>query len=226
MNTLHDNRCILLFVKYPDRGTVKTRLQQNLRDVSIEELYRAFVLDILTVLERIAIPFIVCYYPENAEARFAAWLGTHRSFIPQRGANLGERLRNCFRYAFTAGFQRVIALGSDSPDLPPAYITDAFSHLEGNDSVIGPCEDGGYYLIGFKKDTFVPEAFNEISWSTDKVFSQTREKLRHAHHIIHVLPLWHDIDTIEDLQRIYLNRQGSQLETSKTMALLIERWRI
>ena len=220
MAELKNDRRILFFVKYPHKGTVKTRLARDLHGVSVEEIYRTFVLDSLALLESTTIPFSICYSPEDDKSRFASWLGTHRTFIPQHGQDLGQRMRNCFHHAFSQGCHRVIALGSDSPDLPSSFITNAFFCLKTHDSVIGPCEDGGYYLIGFKNDTFLWQAFHEISWSTDRVLSQTLERLTTAGRKTIILPPWRDVDTVDDLKDLYARGLTTAFRSSKTMALL------
>ncbi len=224
MKGIIDVRCILLFAKYPEQGRVKTRLSLQLPPGCAEELYRAFVFDSLSLLELTGIPFSICYYPHDDKARFTAWLGSHYSFIPQHGNDLGERVRNCFCYAFSQGFQRVIALGTDSPDLPSTFIKDAFAYLQKHDSVIGPCEDGGYYLIGFNKDTFLPNAFDRISWSTDSVVTQTIDRLKRAGRTTHILPRWRDVDTMNDLKHLYKQGLRTTFKKSRTMALLTGRY--
>ncbi len=221
MNNTVDNRCILLFVKYPKRGDVKTRLALELQRITAEDLYRAFVDDSLSLLEHLGIPVAICYSPEGAKMSFAAWLGKHRAYIPQQGATLGKRLEGCFHYAFSQGFEQVIALGTDSPDLPAAFITEAFSQLETCDSVLGPSRDGGYYLIGFRKKGFLPEAFDGIDWSTERVFPETMEKLTRAGQTIHVLPSWSDVDTVDDLKQLFQRGCNSTFKTSRTMSLLL-----
>ena len=79
-------------------------------------------------------------------------------------------MKNAFSQAFSEGFDRVIVVGSDSPDLPEEYLGLAFFGLGANDVVIGPSSDGGYYLIGFRRDAFIPDAFDQITWSSNKVF--------------------------------------------------------
>jgi rSAM/selenodomain-associated transferase 1 len=215
------DRCILFFVKYPERGKVKNRLAVDLTGVDIAELYRNFVLDLITMLEELCIPFHICYFPENAEKRFIAWLGNHYQYIPQEGKNLGERMQNSFVQAFLQGFHRVITIGSDSPDLPRTFIEEAFSYLKTMDSVIGPARDGGYYLIGFRKETFFKEVFADITWSTDKVFDESRARLKNAGHKTYILPPWHDIDTLADLQELIRRSNNAPFGSSKTMSFLL-----
>lgn len=141
--------------------------------------------------------------------------------MPQQGKNLGERMQNSFVQAFLQGFHRVIIIGSDSPDLPRTFIEEAFSALKTMDSVIGPACDGGYYLIGFRKETFFPEVFTGITWSTDKVFEESCARLKNAGRKTYILPPWHDIDTLADLQELIRRSKNGPFDCSKTMSFLL-----
>ena len=154
--------CILFFVKYPEAGLVKTRLSAELNETMAVELYRTFVLDLLSMLGKFATPFQICFFPENSLEKFMGWLGDKYAYMPQHGEDLGQRMENSLAEAFAQGFNRAIIIGSDSPDLPEELIHEAFSSLEIHDAVIGPSVDGGYYLIGFRNDAFLPEAFEGI----------------------------------------------------------------
>jgi rSAM/selenodomain-associated transferase 1 len=215
------DRCILFFVKYPERGAVKNRLAVDLTAVDIVELYRNFVLDIITMLEELRMPFQICYFPDDAEKRFIAWLGNHYRYMPQQGKNLGERMQNSFVQAFLKGFHQVIIMGSDSPDLPRTFIEEAFSSLKTMDSVIGPACDGGYYLLGFKKKTFLPRVFEKIPWSSSSVFQESLRVLQAAGHKTFLLPRWHDIDTLGDLKNLIRRGRQSPFSNSRTMSFLL-----
>ncbi|WAC07664.1 MAG: TIGR04282 family arsenosugar biosynthesis glycosyltransferase [Thermodesulfobacteriota bacterium] len=215
-----DDRCVLFFVKYPESGQIKSRLAASLAAINIVELYRHFVLDLLAMLEPLAIPFYICYFQENKARECKAWLGENHSYLPQQGNDLGGKMKHCFTHAFSQGFDRVITIGSDSPDLPSYFITEAFSSITTMDSVIGPAFDGGYYLIGFRKETFFPEAFTGIRWSTDKVFEESLAKLKNAGHKTYILPPWHDIDSLGDLKNLIQRGRQSPFKNSKTMSFL------
>jgi glycosyltransferase A (GT-A) superfamily protein (DUF2064 family) len=102
--------------------------------------------------------------------------------------------------AYTMGFKRVVLIGSDIPDLSLEFIEEAFTSLKEKDAVIGPSLDGGYYLIGFKDQTFSSEVFKGIPWSTERVFEKTREILEREGRTVHFLKPLRDIDTIQDLR--------------------------
>lgn len=216
----HNNNCLLLFAKSPTKGQVKTRLADQAGGDFEVELYKCFVEDTISLIENVDIPFDICFHPANMKSTFSEWLGERHSYRPQIGDNLGERLRNAFDNAFEEGFLNVVAIGSDSPDLPAHYLTESFEALAAHDAVIGPANDGGYYLIGFSKEKFTPEAFDNISWSTENVFEQTVSILKRHGRKVYILPLWHDVDTIADLKSLLLRTRNTAFEKSKTYLYL------
>jgi hypothetical protein len=121
---------------------------------------------------------------------------------------------------FAMGADRAIIVASDSPDLPAKFLNRAIGALHQRDSVLGPAADGGYYLVGFRADTFVPEAFRDIDWSTERVFMQTAKKIKKAGRTIHVLPTWYDIDTAGDLAMLVRRNRSTAFRRSLTMEYL------
>ncbi|MHC4570126.1 MAG: TIGR04282 family arsenosugar biosynthesis glycosyltransferase [Planctomycetota bacterium] len=219
MNTRSSN-CILLFVKSPMAGKVKTRLAAEIGKQATAGLYKCFVEDLLSMIENVDSGLHVCFHPPEAMSQVQQWLGDQYSYRPQRGDDLGSRLKNAFADAFEDGFSKVVAIGSDSPDLPEKFLREAFDKLESHDAVIGPAGDGGYYLIGFSEDSFLEEAFDGIAWSTSAVCDQTRARLK-AHGLnVHLLPLWHDVDTQSDLDRLVARNGNSPFRKSKTLDLI------
>lgn len=216
----HNNNCLLLFVKSPIKGQVKTRLAAETSGDFAVELYKYFVEDTISLAENLDVHLELCFCPANTKSTFSEWLGEQYCYTPQIGDNLGERLKNAFGKVFEEGFSNVVAIGSDSPDLPVNYLSESFEALAEYDTVIGPANDGGYYLIGFSKEEFIPEAFDNISWSTDSVFEQTVSILKQHDRKMHLLPLWHDVDTIEDLKSLLLRTRNTAFEKSKTYSYL------
>ena len=217
---MNHNNCLLLFVKSPIKGQVKTRLAAQTDEDLVVELYKCFVEDMISLVENLGVQFKVCFCPANMKSTFSEWLGEKHCYTPQVGDNLGERLRNAFGKAFEESFANVVAIGSDSPDLPVRYLMKSFEALAEHDTVIGPANDGGYYLIGFSKEGFIPEAFDNISWSTDSVFEQTISILKRHGRKIYLLPLWHDVDIIADLKSLLLRTRNTAFEKSKTYSYL------
>ena len=203
-----DDRCLLFFIKNPEKGKVKTRLASAVGDKAAVKLYKRFLLEMLFTLNGGTFIFYLCFSPESPLSSLKDWLGDHYLFMPQAGEDLGERMKNGFAEAFSMNFKRVVLIGSDIPDLPLEFIEEAFTSLQAKDAVIGPSLDGGYYLIGFKKETFSPRVFERIRWSTESVFEKTLEVLQQQRLTVHTLQPLRDIDTVGDLRIRDLQRKG------------------
>jgi rSAM/selenodomain-associated transferase 1 len=211
---------ILFFVKFPDPGRVKTRISRVLGNEKGAAIYRAFVMDMMDTLVLSDHPLAVCFAPHTRLEAFRSWLGHGWLYLPQQGDHLGDRMKRAFQDAFHAGYTKAILIGSDFPDLPPEIILEAFSTLENHPAVIGPALDGGYYLIGFERETFKPSIFEGIEWGGDGVLKQTLSSFKEARERIHLLPAWNDIDTLDDLLDLYRRGKGTDFARSKTMACL------
>jgi len=212
--------CSVLLVKYPEKGKVKARLLRQIKGDLVIELYRNFVLDMLSMLDRSEIPYIIAYCPKRALKRFEKWLGFGHTYLPQRGRGMGQMLKNIFIDTYSKSFKRVIVIASDCPDLPEEILKEAIIALEDHSTVIGPSPDGGYYLIGFTQEAFSPKTFEAVTWSTAKVFKETISKLKDQGQSIHILPEWSDVDTLTDLQDLFERNHDSKFNSSKTMRML------
>jgi len=190
---------ILLFIRAPVRGKVKSRLAKAIGDDMALDIYKYLVCHTLKTLEESSYPFSLCYYPPDSEAILKNWLGSSCSYVPQHGADLGKRMENAFIQAFADGMDKVVLVGSDIPRLSVSIIGQAFNALATKDAVIGPAHDGGYYLIGFNRSTFLPDIFQGIAWSTDSVYNETMNIFDKAGFSIHVLAGLSDVDTLRDL---------------------------
>jgi rSAM/selenodomain-associated transferase 1 len=211
---------ILFFVKYPEPGEVKTRLARTIGPDKAAEVYGHFVLDLLAKLESTQLPFKVCFYPAQKRDLMMGWLGDGYAYSLQKGFDLGERMATAFLDAFAGGHRRVILMGSDFPDLPQSFLEESLGALNTHDAVIGPAMDGGYYLIGFRRQTFLQRAFEGMDWGTDGVFRQTLSILKDHRKRVYVLPVWKDIDTIEDLRQLIERSEGTGFASSTTMSFL------
>ena len=222
VNMKKDNKeaLLLFFMKYPEPGEVKTRLAESIGPDKAAQLYRSFILDILTKLESTQLPFAICFYPEQKKELLMEWLGEGYQYFPQKGADIGERMAAAFLEAFAGGHMRVVLLGSDFPDLPQAFLEESLGALNTHDAVIGPAMDGGYYLVGFRREMFIQQAFEGMDWSTEGVFRQTLSILKAHQRRVYVLPVWNDIDTIEDLRQFMERSEDSGIAASKTMSFL------
>ncbi len=187
---------------------MKTRLASAIGDKMAANLYKRFLLEMLYTLNGGTFLFYLYYSPESPLSGLKDWLGDHYLYMPQSGENLGERMKNGFLEAISMNFKRVLLIGSDIPDLPLEFIEEAFTSLREKDAVIGPSFDGGYYLIGFRKETFSPRVFEGIHWSTGSVFEKTLKILEQEGLVVHTLQPLRDIDTVEDLRIRELRKKG------------------
>ena len=208
---------ILLFVKTPIKGRVKSRLASAVGEEGALDLYRDFVLDILGTLQAEGLAFRICYAPPDSGPALISWLGPGHQYTAQEGKDLGERMKNAFSSVFLEGIERAILIGSDIPDLPGSVIRDAFTVLESKDAVLGPAADGGYYLIGFRSGAFLPQAFDGIPWGTDAVLRCTLDILEKGGRSVRLLPVWNDLDTSQDLEAFFARNHGG-LPGSRTLS--------
>jgi len=212
MQLAHMNNNILLFVKYPEKGEVKTRLAKATGDSKAVSLYKCFVDEIIKTLRKVKAVIWICYYPEKSADNMVDWLGDAFYYSQQKGRDLGERLQHCFEMSFEKGFEKTIVLASDIPEISENIIDEAFKCLEYKDAVIGPSYDGGYYLAGFKKKSYDPRIFENISWSTNLVYEETLGKIESCKLSYSVLEKINDMDTIDDICKLSI-RKGKDLST-------------
>ncbi|MFB3818449.1 MAG: TIGR04282 family arsenosugar biosynthesis glycosyltransferase, partial [Candidatus Methylomirabilales bacterium] len=192
---------LFVMAKAPRAGAVKTRLCPPLSPGGAARLYRCFLLDVLEMAAEVpGVDPVVAYAPASAGPAFARLAGERFALMRQEGADLGARLEHGFRTLFAAGYHAVAALSTDSPDLPPGFLLQAFAQLHRNPVVLGPCLDGGYYLIGLTR--LIPEVFRHMPWSTPRVLPETEARLARLGVPWARLPAWHDVDTAADLDRL------------------------
>jgi rSAM/selenodomain-associated transferase 1 len=215
-----EKRCVILFVKFPEKGRVKSRLAQRMDEDLVLRLYENMVLDTIDMLRRGRFPFRICFTPPDVRDRIIEWLGQGYRAFPQTGDDLGGRMEKAFEHVFSGDVEEALLIGSDIPGLTAAVMDEAFAELLKNEAVIGPAGDGGYYLIGFKKRSFKPVIFYDMVWSTKTVFRETMDKLHNASLKVHVLPELTDVDTVEDLKTLMSQVTGPAPETSRTRSFL------
>ncbi len=207
-------------------AVVKSRLHESLGEERATELYRCFLLDRLDAVATLRdITGAVAFTPREAEALIRTLAPPGLLLVSQRGADLGERLSNLLTELLDRGHACAIAVDSDSPTLPMAYVAEAAKLLSGarSDVVLGPCEDGGYYLVGLRCPQ--PALFEGIPWSTDAVFAMTLDKARAQGLSVHVLPRWFDVDTGADLQRLHADMTAGTHNPQRTYAFVRELYR-
>ena len=189
---------IIIFVRYPLKGQVKTRLAKTTSSEFALGFYKLCAENLIRKIKKVpSVNRIVFYSNKNEKTEIINWLGSKLLFAPQDGDDLGSRMKNAFEKVFSAGSQKVIIVGTDIPDLSKKIIVEAFELLHSNDFVIGPAKDGGYYLLGMKK--MHTELFEEIKYSTATVLSETLLKAKELNLTYELLTELKDIDTEEDL---------------------------
>jgi len=213
-----NSHALVVMLKVPVTGQVKTRLVPPLTAKDAARLYQCFIQDTFSRISILnGIDIIAAYTPKNLKLRIKKIVPAGTIIIPQKGKDLGQRLSNIFSELFSLGYKKVAIIGSDSPDLPIEYIKKSFTLLKGKTKlVLGPAQDGGYYLIAMSNllspmgtdlksvpkggmGGFAGEIFQDIPWSTDAVFKKTMEKAKKAGLKAAILPKWYDVDDIDSL---------------------------
>jgi rSAM/selenodomain-associated transferase 1 len=205
--------------RHPQPGRVKTRLARVLGAEEACALYRAFVLDLADRLR--ALPYDVCwaYWPPTAP--FADLVPGARC-RPQEGRDLGERMVQAVSAEFEEGGRPVLVVGADAPHLPTASLAEAARALDaGTDVVLGPAEDGGYYLVGVRVP--VPGLFDGIAWGTAGVLAATVARAGAAALTTHLLGTSFDVDEAPDLLRLEALLARGEVDLPRTAALLAAR---
>jgi rSAM/selenodomain-associated transferase 1 len=197
---------LLVVAKRPAAGGTKTRLSPPLSPQQAAELYECFLRDTLDLIRSLhQVQPGLAYMPATAQAYFSA-LAPDFETVFQQGANLGERLDYCLSVSLQRGYQQAVIMSSDVPNLPSSFLRQAFQGLQQADVVLGPCDDGGYYLIGLKRPA--PRLLREVHMSTDHVTADTLVLAREEGLQVHILPTWYDVDDAETLARLRADLDG------------------
>jgi uncharacterized protein len=195
---MHEKNLLLIFVRNPELGKVKTRLAKSIGEEGALYIYKQLIDCTQVNTQRIAADKFVyydSYVPEND-----SWDDAVYAKHFQHGNDLGERMQNAFKDGFDQGYNAVVIIGSDCAGLSEEMLTKAFQVLQTNDFVIGPANDGGYYLLGMR--SFQPALFHNKMWSTDTVYQDTMQDIAAFQSSVHVLPQLTDIDTADDLKEM------------------------
>jgi len=186
---------LLILLKAPILGTVKTRLAAEISPATALGIYRQLLDQVINAMS--PLPAVELHYTPAVEApTVSPWLKPGWTLHPQKDGNLGDRMHHAFSQAFAAGALRVVMVGTDCPAVEPADVRQAWTALTTNDLVLGPALDGGYWLIGLNRPH--PELFNDINWSTSAVLSETlacAKQLGLSHQLLRPLS---DVDTKAD----------------------------
>jgi rSAM/selenodomain-associated transferase 1 len=189
---------LVVLLKAPRVGTVKTRLAAALGAEQATRVYRRLVERQMAAVPS-DWPLEVHFAPAEAEPEMRAWLGPRPRLCPQVDGDLGARLRAAVDSAFVRGAASVLVIGGDCPELDEAALRAAAKVLRSHAVVIGPARDGGYYLIGLTRS--LPGLFSGIPWSTEHVFEETLQRCAELRLVPRTLPPRDDIDTLADLRR-------------------------
>lgn len=223
---------LVVMARSPEGGldAIKTRLARAVPDRRDRaQLYRAFLADTLRACRRVEATLRVAYTPEGGTAGFAALGVTAEELLPQRGVDLGERERAIFEDLFASGFEAVVLVGSDLPTLPGRYLVRALAVLRSYRPrlVLGPTEDGGYYLIGLARPdrvgaSSIPDVFTGIRWSTPFALADTLARAAATGWPVTLLPPWYDVDDEVGLERLRtaLRHPATRRRAPATMAAL------
>ena len=229
---------LILFTKAPIPGQVKTRLAKDIGPQDAAALHHAFLLDLGTTLQRLhsldpslAITLAISGpHDHDAFTTLSTLLPKHSRWTQGEG-DLGARLQRAIQRSLIEEQDHAcLIIGSDSPTLPLATLQDAIAALRATHQVtIGPACDGGYYLIG--TNTYAPTLFDQIEWSSPRVFAQTLRQIRHAALSAHLLPFWYDVDTLQDVELLaahlldHLAHQhpDDYIETRRRLVELVQR---
>jgi uncharacterized protein len=223
MNLASAPIAVAIMAKAPRAGEVKTRLCPPLSLADAAELYARLLLDKIEQVRSLkAATLAIAYAPAEARAFFEE-VAPDFVLVGQRGADLGERLANSLGDLLDGGYRGALAIDSDTPTLPLGFLQQAIDLVMRPeiDVVLGPTEDGGYYLIGLR--TVHRELFEAMAWSTNQVLGETIRRSDAKGLRVACLPAWYDIDTPDDLIRLHAAVAASESAARHTRKFLLER---
>jgi len=217
---MNNSDLIVIFIKAPRLGKVKTRLAQKIGAEKAQMIYRAMVEDLMQNFKGFRkFDMRIAVWPQDAEPEVRHWLDWKGQIVVQAEGDLGTKLKRTFEDAFAQGYQRVVIIGSDLPDLSDSMIKTSFKRLHNYPLVLGPAMDGGYYLIGLSSLNL--ELFTDIDWSTSQVLHNTLKHAKNAGIQYFLLPEMRDIDEYDDILALWDElRNGREKQLSKTKLIL------
>lgn len=202
---MNSEKLLIVFVKNILLGKVKTRLAETIGDIGAFEVYKELVDITESETNRIEDVDVHIYFSHQVIA--SKWEGKQK-FV-QKGINLGERMKGAFEHGFDLGYKRIIGIGSDLPDLSASLMEEGLEALVDSDTVFGPSEDGGYYLVGMNH--MISSIFENKEWSTSSLLEHTQRELESNNYSVKLLTELNDIDNIEDLKSSSVSNQFKHL---------------
>jgi rSAM/selenodomain-associated transferase 1 len=196
-----NKKMLLLFVRNPELGKVKTRLAASVGPEKALEIYLHLLQHTRQVTQELPVQKRVYY--SGAVHMHDLWPNEQYQKRAQPTGDLGQRMEAAFESAFAEGYSSVVIIGSDCLQLTSEIILRAYKELEQHEVVIGPALDGGYYLLGMNH--LHPELFRDKRWSTERVFPETLYDIERLHLSHALLPRLSDIDYVEDLDDLFLS---------------------
>jgi rSAM/selenodomain-associated transferase 1 len=192
-----NNNALIIMAKYPDQRSVKTRLRGFMSDEKRLQLYVFMLESMITKMKSIReVDTFVAYTPMSSDSYFAQF-GLRK--FPQSDGDLGMRMLSAVTKVLNEGYEKVLTVGVDIPDLSASIVSSAFELLNESDIVFGPARDGGYYLVGLKAPT--DEIFRGVKWSTNLTLKQSVEKAERSGYRVSFTETLSDIDSIDDVRR-------------------------
>jgi rSAM/selenodomain-associated transferase 1 len=187
--------------KQPVVGRTKTRLCPPLSLAEAAALYQALLQDTIELVAGLpSVQLAIAVTPPEAAESFREISPPDTVLLPVACTDIGDCLNQVLDHLLIAGHSHAIAFNSDGPTLPASYLHQAVGELDDADVVLGPSEDGGYYLIGLTQPQ--PELFSDIEWSSERVTAQTLTRAETLGLSVALLPPWYDVDTAADLDRL------------------------
>ncbi|AZJ34678.1 TIGR04282 family arsenosugar biosynthesis glycosyltransferase [Tenacibaculum singaporense] len=185
---------LLIFTRNPKLGKVKTRLAKTIGDEAALDIYKFLLEHTKQVTQNLSCDKAVYYSVKIRDNDI--WDAPVYQKYQQEGSDLGVRMLNAFQQAFSTGYEKAVIIGSDLPDLTSEHINQAYEKLNSNDVVMGPAEDGGYYLLGMKK--LHANIFQNKDWGTSTVRKDTLNDLQNES--VHLLETLNDVDVFDDIK--------------------------
>ncbi|MBU3821037.1 TIGR04282 family arsenosugar biosynthesis glycosyltransferase [Flavobacteriaceae bacterium XHP0103] len=208
LNNPISKKALIIFTKNPELGKCKTRLAKTIGNKAALEVYKHLLQHTSTVTEQIQADKFVFYSESIRKNDIWDDIIFRKKF--QQGNDLGDKMKQAFNELFQSGYEKVVIIGSDLFDLEVGHINNAFDALDTTQCVLGPAQDGGYYLLGLTK--MLPFIFENKSWSTSKLWTETLNDLKENSVAFTTLEILNDIDTFDDLTASKSYQSNAELQ--------------